>query len=400
MTSIRTNLSLTALLILLAGIPCAIAGQERPRSYRDTQAQPPIPAAPSTQSASPNVLFSSDEDYRIGATDVLQVTVQDAPELSNTLRVNASGMIPMPFLGQLKAAGKTAEELAKQITNGLRGEYLTDPQVTVIVVQYNSRSLFIQGAVRNPGVYIIEGRPSLLKLITMAGGLAENHGSTAFVIREIKRQKAAGTASALDQSNKAPGQSGGVGTVRTAADTQASVSSAVVEPAAATANSASATSNTAATDPATADEEDAKYEMKQVNINSLLRGNFSQNLVIQPGDIINIPQGDIFFVAGEVRSPGSYPLKDGTTLRQAVSMAQGITFKAKAASGVIFREDSATGKRQEIKVDIGQIMSGKQEDIPIQANDVVIVPNSRFKSAASTVLNAFGVNAARLPMAY
>ena len=282
----------------------------------------------------------------------------------------------MGFLGQLTVAGKTPEELQKQIADGLRGEYLTDPQVTVVVVQYNSRSLFIQGAVKTPGVYIIEGRPSLLKLITMAGGLAENHGSTAFVIREIKPQRS-------DYSVRPR-------TLRPVSDTQATGASDSLQ-----------TGTAAGTDHTPpAEEEDAKYEMKQVNINSLLKGNFGQNLIIQPGDIINIPSGDVFFVAGEVRSPGSFPLKEGTTLRQAVSLAQGITFRAKPGAGVIFREDSSTGKRQEIKVDIAQVMSGKKEDIPILANDVVIVPNSRFKSAAGTVLNAFGVNAARIPMVY
>jgi polysaccharide export outer membrane protein len=367
MTSRGINV-LAALLILLAGIQVTIAGQERPRSYRDSQPQP-VPAVPSTP-VSPNVLFSSDEDYRIGATDVLQITVQDAPELSNTLRVNASGMIPMPFLGQLKAAGKTPEELEKQIANGLRGEYLTDPQVSVAVVQYNSRSLFIQGAVKNPGVYIIEGRPSLLKLITMAGGLAENHGSTAFVIREIRSDK-------LDSTRP----------VRSAAGPSASAGSGTVQP---------AVLDGART--ATTDEDEGKYEMKQVNINSLLKGNFSQNLVIQPGDIINIPNSDVFFVAGEVRSPGSFPLKEGTTLRQAISLAQGVTFRAKPSLGIIFREDPKTARRQEIKVDIGDVMAGKKDDIPIQANDIIIVPNSRLKSVTQTLLSAFGTSATRIPI--
>jgi polysaccharide export outer membrane protein len=381
------------MLIASAGLPLTGAGQERQQRYRDTQQATPAPQP----AAQPNILFSSDEDYRIGATDVLQINVQDAPELSNTVRVNASGVIPMAFLGQLKAAGKTPEELQKQIADGLRGEYLTDPQVSVVVVQYNSRSLFIQGAVKSPGVYIIEGRPSLLKLITMAGGLAENHGSTAFVIREIKNKAQNASAATPDRAANgterpvnAADSSDRPRTVKTASsDTQATGAGDTAQPSSAAAGQAG-----------DSDQEDARYEMKQVNINSLLRGNFGQNLVIQPGDIINIPSGDVFFVAGEVRSPGSFPLKEGTTLRQAVSMAQGLTFKASAGSGVIFREDSATGKRQEIKVDIGQVMSGKKEDIPILANDVVIVPNSRFKSAASTVLNAFGVSAARLPMAY
>src|SRR5262249_36895216 len=224
------------------GVVLRAAGQERPRYYREAPQQVPAPLP--TQPASPNIPFSSDEDYRIGATDVLQITVQDAPELSNTVRVNASGIIPMGFLGQLKAAGKTPEELQKQIADGLRGEYLTDPQVSVVVVQYNSRSLFIQGAVKTPGVYIIEGRPSLLKLITMPGGLVENHGSTAFVIREIKSPK--------------PDQPVRARTIKAAADVQQTAGQSA-QPAANDAAGASA---------AAPDEEDARYEMKQVNINS------------------------------------------------------------------------------------------------------------------------------------
>ena len=366
-TNNRMHLGSIALLLALGAIalPMAVVGQERPRSARDAQQQPQqsAPSQQATPPVGPNVLFSSDEDYRIGASDVLQITVQDAPELSGTFRVNSSGVFTMPFLGKLTAADKTPEDIQKQIADGLRGQYLTDPQVSVLVAQYNSRSLFIQGAVKMPGVYLIEGHPTMLKLITLAGGLAENHGSTAFIIREIKSQ-------ATPQARA----------VKTVSQTQA----------------ASASGDAA--DQTSFAEEEAKFEMKQVNINSLLRGNFSQNLVIQPGDIINIPPSDVFFVAGEVKSPGSFTLKEGTTLRQALSLAQGMTFKAKPSMGIIFREDPATAKRSEIKVDFGEVMSGKKDDILILANDIIIVPNSRFKSIASTMLTAFGASAARMPI--
>jgi len=119
---------------------------------------------------------------------------------------------------------------------------------------------------------------------------------------------------------------------------------------------------------------------------------------LEPGDIINIPRVDVFFVAGEVKQPGSFPLKEGTTLRQAISLAQGMTFNAKPSQGAIFREDLLLGSRQEIKVDIGEVMRGKKEDILVQANDVIIVPNSRTKSVGGVLLMAFGVNSARIPI--
>ena len=85
-------------------------------------------------------------------------------------------------------------------------------------------------------------------------------------------------------------------------------------------------------------------------------------------------------------------------MRQAISLAQGTTFKAALNRGVIFRAEPGTGKQQEIHVDVAAVMSGKKDDITIFPNDVIIVPNSRMKSVSSTLLSAFGVNAARLPI--
>jgi protein involved in polysaccharide export with SLBB domain len=154
------------------------------------------------------------------------------------------------------------------------------------------------------------------------------------------------------------------------------------------------------TTPNSASTAAAKYELVKVNINGLLRGNFDQNVMIVPGDIVHIPPTDVFFVAGEVNAPGWFALKEGTTLRQAISLAQGANFNAAADRGIIFREDPATGKRDEIKVDIPAVMNGKKPDIPIAANDIVIVPNSRLKSIGGTLLRAFGVNSARMPLPY
>ena len=106
---------------------------------------------------------------------------------------------------------------------------------------------------------------------------------------------------------------------------------------------------------------------------------------------MNIPPSDVFFVAGEVNKPGSFVLKDGTSLRQAVSLAQGTTMNAAGDRAVIFRE-GPTGKREELKVDVAAVMSGKKPDVPILANDIVMVPNSRMKSVGNAMLKAFGLS--------
>src|SRR5881396_2497195 len=135
------------------------------------------------------------------------------------------------------------------------------------------------------------------------------------------------------------------------------------------------------------------YELRKANINALLRGDFAENIAIDPGDIVHIPPTDVFFVAGEVKAPGSFPLKEGTTLRQAISLAQGANPLAAPGKAVIFRED-AGGQKREIPVDVAAVMRGRSQDVPILANDVIVVPNSKTKSAFMPVINAFGAQAA------
>src|SRR5207249_3033344 len=199
-----------------------------------------------------------------------------------------------------------------------------------------NRQFFIQGAVHTPGVYNIEGRPSLLELITIAGGLNPSYGATAFIIRSIRQPPREVQTTAVSDS-----------------------------------------------------EPRADYELRKANINALLRGDFAENVAIEPGDIVHIPPTDVFFVGGEVKAPGSFPLKEGTTLRQAISLAQGANPLAAAGRAVIFREDG-NGQKREIPVDVRAVMRGRRQDIPIWANDVIVVPNSRTKSAFMPVVNAFG----------
>src|SRR5262249_15777586 len=159
------------------------------------------------------------------------------------------------------------------------------------------------------------------RVITIAGGLADNHGTTAFIFREAKKGAA---------STAAPAGAGPTG----------------AQPAPQPA------------DTATASNEETEYTVRSVNINGMFKGLGlnAADAYVKRGDTINVAQADIFFVAGEVNAPGQFPLSEGTTLRQAMALAQGTTFNAATGAGIIFRTDPATGKRDEIKVDIGAIM--------------------------------------------
>jgi polysaccharide biosynthesis/export protein len=357
-----------AALALVVGILCSssINAQQKRGEPQQEQAATQLSAS---DTGNARILAGSDKDYRISAGDVIQLQIEDAPELSHYYRVNYSGYIEMPVLGMVEAQKKTTFELARVIASGLReGEYLKMPNVLVTIKQYNSQTFFVQGSVRNPGIYQTEGSPSLLTMIGLAGGLTVDHGSTAFILRPNKIKKTRPEADNLISSlqDQTPGAD---------QSTQPQTSGVASAPAA-----------------------DPDYELIKVNISALYRGQFDQR--VEPGDIVNIPRADVFFVTGEVKTPGSFSLKEGTTLRQAISLAQGMTFSAKASRGVIFREDPVLGSRREIKVDISSVMNGKQEDIPVHANDVIIVPNSRTKSIGGALLQALGVNSARLPVRY
>jgi protein involved in polysaccharide export with SLBB domain len=139
-------------------------------------------------------------------------------------------------------------------------------------------------------------------------------------------------------------------------------------------------------------EEPERYELIKVNINGLFRGEFDKNMRLDPRSVVHIPQAEVFFVGGDVNAPGSFMFKEGATLRQAITLAQGMKSHAASDRAIIFREDPVTRKRLEIKVDAGKIMNGKQEDVAITANDIVIIPNSRAKSVGAALLSVFSIN--------
>ena len=364
--------AILVLVCLAIFTPSINAQQKRGASEQDR----PADQLPASVPVNTRLLDNSDRDYLISPGDVIRILVEDAPELSRDYQVYTSGDIEMPVLGLVNAKQKTSYALARLIAKGLREqEYLKTPNVVVTITKYYNHTFFIQGSVKSPGAYQIEGQPSLLTLLSLAGGLADNHGASIIILRPRKTQK-----------RLSEDQSSGI-TDKPQAQTQ--IQTAV----------SNRTAQAQTNDPDVTKSTD--YELINVNLNALYnKGQFEQNQRLEPGDIVNIPRADTFFVAGEVHAPGSFPLKEGTTLRQAISLAQGMTFKAKSAQGVIFREDSVLGTRQEIKIDISAVMSGKSDDILVKANDVIIVPNSRAKSIGGTLLTALGISSARLPIRY
>jgi len=130
-------------------------------------------------------------DYRIGATDVLTVSVFQVPDLSfEEIRVDAAGNLQMPLIGSVQAAGLTPNELSRDVARRLSERYLRNPQVTVTVKEAASQKVTIDGAVTQPGVYEMRGRTTLLQAVAMARGpLKEADINSVAVFREVNGQR-------------------------------------------------------------------------------------------------------------------------------------------------------------------------------------------------------------------
>ncbi|MBM3301421.1 MAG: polysaccharide biosynthesis/export family protein, partial [Deltaproteobacteria bacterium] len=125
--------------------------------------------APNTQVTQD--VFSTD-GYLIGAEDVLEISVWQNQDLSRTVTVRPDGVISLPLVGDVQAAGMTPQALKIEIGRKLV-PYMDAPNVAVIVQQINSWRIYVQGEVRSPGVYPIRSQVALSQAITMAGGLTE-----------------------------------------------------------------------------------------------------------------------------------------------------------------------------------------------------------------------------------
>jgi len=129
--------------------------------------------------------------YKIGPQDVLDISVFKVPELSKTVQVADSGSINLPLVGEVPAAGQTAQDVERELTKQLGAKYLQNPQVTVFVKEYNSQRVTIEGAVKKPGVYPIRGRSTLLQAIATAEGLTDVAQSEVVIFRETNGARTA-----------------------------------------------------------------------------------------------------------------------------------------------------------------------------------------------------------------
>ena len=133
--------------------------------------KPANPAA-SSQAAAAAPATPAEVEYKIGPQDVLRIDVWKEPDITRTIPVRPDGMISLPLLNDVQAAGLTAHELATSITKGLE-KYINGPQVTVTVMEINSRRVYVTGEVLRPGAQALLPNMTALQAVSNSGGFTQ-----------------------------------------------------------------------------------------------------------------------------------------------------------------------------------------------------------------------------------
>jgi polysaccharide biosynthesis/export protein len=136
-----------------------------------------------------NTSTAANVDYKIAALDVLDVSVFGVADLTRTVQVSSTGMISMPLVRTVKAGGRTAGELERDIASKLSATYLQAPQVSVFVKEYNSQRITVDGAVIKPGIFPTTGQVSLMQAIALAQGLSTVADPSAVLVFRQKDNK-------------------------------------------------------------------------------------------------------------------------------------------------------------------------------------------------------------------
>ena len=289
-----------------------------------------------------------DERYRIGPGDLLDVRVFNRPQLSReSVRVDARGIIRMPLIEMdIQAACLTESELAKEVIDRYR-KYQRNPQVDVFVKEYNSQPVAVIGAVDKPGRFQLQRRVRLLELISSAGGPTDKAG---------KRVQVAHVGRRFTCQGAAPENPGG-----------------------------------------TLSEQAEVTDYDIFNLTETMQGEEKSNPYVQPGDIVSVPEAQQAFVVGNVFKPTSIPLREPTTVTEAIAMAGGALPDTKTDRIRVIRKVSGDTDKMELIVNLQDIVRKKSTDLLLQPGDIVEVTVSGGKRLLRNIYSAMGPALGNMP---
>jgi polysaccharide export outer membrane protein len=293
------------------------------------------PATTEAAAARPQQAAGPAENYALGVNDQVTIQALDADEISGkTYTVSPTGYLTLPMIGRLRVVGLTVEQVEAELIQALK-VYIRQPEVAVTVTEFHSQPVSVIGAVNTPGVLQLQGTKTLIEVLSMAGGLRSDAGHTVMITRKQEWGRL-----------PLPGAQ---------FDTAGQVSTA------------------------------------EIQMNDVLEARDPElNIVIRPNDIISIPRAEVVYVLGAVNKAGGFMLNErgAVSVLQALSLAEGLQRTSDPKKAIILRVADGAPTRSELPVDIAGIFAGKTEDIFLQPNDILFVPDSSGKRVAARVFEA------------
>jgi len=291
------------------------------------QAQTPSVTPAGAESPGPQAFGASVErlrpNYVLGPGDQILIRAFEAEEISERpFRIDGDGYLNLPMVGKVKAGGLTVEQLENTLIELLR-KYIRQPQVTVTVVQFRSEPVFFVGAFKAPGIYPLQGRRTLVEMLSAIGGLQPNAS------RRIKvtRRKEFGPIPL----------------------------------------------------PNAVESNDGKVTTVTISMGSLRENvNPAEDIVLQPFDVISVERAEMVYVNGEVGRIGAFELgeRDSVSVVQLLTMAGGLSRDANPTKARVLRPVLNTSRRAEIPLNVKRIFEGKDSDFPLLPNDLLYIPKA------------------------
>jgi polysaccharide export outer membrane protein len=367
-------MAMLPVLVLMLSVAAAPQGPAPAPPAASSPSLSQSPPAPLPPPQALRMLPEDSPDYELGPGDVLSISVSGVKQFEQSVRVSNSGRLRVPYVGVMYAAGMTTVQTEREIARLIKEhELVTEPVVRVQVTEYHARPTYVVGMVTTPGQFVITGDMYLLDLISKAGGLTAAAADLGYLYRRFPKQRPA-TAARVVGAVEAPAGSVTAPTPATEATTVTAMSP----------------SQAAVPVPGTGDA-GSEPDVITVNLADLKSGQHPEaNLQLQGGDVLYVPRRKFsnVYIIGDVANPGAYelPAKARYSAAQAIILTGGPLKTAKMSKAFLMRYDS-NGTRQVHPVNFDAILRGKQKDIPVQADDIIYVPNSAAKTIGIGLLD-------------
>ena len=332
--------------------------------------------------------------YAIGPEDVLRLFVWQNPDLSGETIVRPDGYISLPLIGEVQVSGLTVKALQSKLTAAYR-EFIASPQIAVIPERLNSRRIFFLGQIRGTeelakqGGLFLRGNNTLIENVAGVELLPDADLAEAFVTRKdviipVNLERLIKGGDLSQNIRLQPGDT----VVVPAATNDVLMLGALNKPGRYKLKQRDTLLSALAMAEGLAQNADLLQAylardggILPINFKRLLEsGDISQNLLLKDKDFVYVPDvnDNKIFVLGEAIRPGVVRFNEEITIVEALAEVGDVTDRGQRSRVLVIRGNLQ--QPQIIEVDINQIVSGQQNPLPLQRNDIVYVTRSALGS--------------------